>query len=106
MSQRLTPVDILNLRFRRKIRGYAPAEVDELLRRVAADLEHALAEGATLRERLTVMERELTQYRTMEATLRDALVLAQKAADQTRAYRRRRLAPVSRKRRPRRVSRN
>jgi cell division initiation protein len=85
MTQRLTPVDILNLRFRRRLRGYTPTEVDEFMRRAAADLEATLSENAALRERLGTTERELAQYRTIETTLRDALLLAQKAADETRA---------------------
>ncbi|HZO87375.1 MAG TPA: DivIVA domain-containing protein [Chthonomonadaceae bacterium] len=85
MRQDLTPIDILNVNLRRSLRGYSVAEVDEFKRQAAAALEHALAECAALRERMSSMERELGQFRTMEATLRDALVLAQKAADETRA---------------------
>ncbi|HLV79741.1 MAG TPA: DivIVA domain-containing protein [Chthonomonadaceae bacterium] len=85
MSQRLTPVDILNLRFRRGVRGYAIAEVDDFVRRVAADLEAALAENAALRERIGALEREISGFRSLETTMRDALVLAQKAADEMRA---------------------
>jgi cell division initiation protein len=84
MSQRLTPVDILNLRFNRRVSGYAIAEVDDFVRRVAADMEAALADSAALKERLLSLERELAQYREIESTLRDALVLAQKAADDAR----------------------
>jgi cell division initiation protein len=84
MTQRLTPVDILNLRFGRRVSGYAIAEVDDFVRRVATDLEAALAECAAQRERLLGQERELAQYHEIEATLRDALILAQKAADETR----------------------
>lgn len=83
-SERLTPVDILNIHFPRRLRGYAVAEVDEFVRRVAADMEAVLAEVAQLRDRVTVLERELAQYRTMETNMRDALVLAQKAAEETR----------------------
>src|SRR5579871_4194617 len=85
MSQRLTPIDILNLRFRRSLRGYSVADVDDFVRRVAGDLEAVLTEYAAQKERLGVQERELAQYHAMEATLRDALVLAQKTADETRA---------------------
>ena len=85
MSERLTPVDILNLRFRRSVRGYAVADVDDFVRRVAADMEAVLAESAALREQIGAQEREIAQFRTLETTMRDALVLAQKAADETRA---------------------
>lgn len=87
MSQtpRLTPVDILNLRFRRLPAGYAVVEVDEFVRRVAGDMEALLTEAAVQRERLSGLERELAQYRAMEVALRDSLVMAQQAADETRA---------------------
>ncbi|MCS6776746.1 MAG: DivIVA domain-containing protein, partial [Chthonomonadaceae bacterium] len=83
-SERLTPVDILNIHFSRRLRGYAVAEVDEFVRRVAADMEAVLTEVAQLRDRVAVLERELTQYRALETNMRDALVLAQKAAEETR----------------------
>jgi cell division initiation protein len=91
MSQapRLTPVDILNLSFRRSPAGYSVAEVDAFVRRVAGDMEALLTEAAVQRERLSGLERELAQYRAMEVALRDALVMAQQAADETRSSARR-----------------
>jgi DivIVA domain-containing protein len=85
MPERLTPVDILNTRFPRRLSGYAIPDVDEFVRRVASDMETVLAECASLRERIAAQERELGQYRALETTMRDALILAQKAADETRA---------------------
>ena len=85
MPDRFTPIDILNLKFRRQFRGYAPEEVDEFARRVAVDLEAALTECAAQRERMASHERELNQYHLLDTTMRDALVMAQKAADETRA---------------------
>ncbi len=85
MPERLTPVDILNLRFRRSPAGYSIAEVDEFIRRVAADMEALVTEIAQQRERLLTQERDLAQYRSLEVTLRDALILAQKTAEETRA---------------------
>ena len=85
MSERLTPVDILNMRFRRRWRGYAIAEVDEFVRKAASEMEKVLADNATMKERVGAIERELAQYRALEATMKDALILAQKAADETRA---------------------
>ena len=59
MSQRLTPVDILNLRFRRRLRGYAIGEVDEFVRRVATDMETLLAENASQRDRIELQVPEV-----------------------------------------------
>lgn len=85
MPKTLTPVDILNLRFRRSFRGYSVAEVDEFVRRFATDLETILTDSAQQRERLMAQERELAQFRSLETIIREALVLAQKAADETRS---------------------
>ncbi len=85
MSERLTPVDILNIRFRRRWRGYAIAEVDEFVRKTASEMEKVLADNAAMKERVGTIERELSQYRALESTMKDALILAQKAADETRA---------------------
>ena len=85
MSERLTPVDILNMRFRRRMRGYAIAEVDDFVRTTASEMEKILADNATMKERTANIERELSQYRALESTMKDALILAQKAADETRA---------------------
>ena len=48
----LTPVDILNLHFPRRVSGYDVAEVDAFVRRVAGDMETVLAESAALKERI------------------------------------------------------
>lgn len=85
MTQRLTPVDILNIHFRRRLRGYGVGEVDDFVRRVAADMEILLTESAVLQNRITALEQEVGRFRTLEATLRDAIVLAQQTADETRA---------------------
>jgi cell division initiation protein len=85
LTTSLTPVDILNVRFRRGFRGYSIAEVDDFVRRTAAALEASLAECAHLKEQIGTQQRDLEQYRQMENLMRDALVLAQKAADETRS---------------------
>jgi cell division initiation protein len=85
MDQRLTPVDIVNHRFGRGFRGYRASEVDDFVRRVSTDLEHALTEIADLRERLAASDKLVAHYRSIEDTLKDSLLLAQKAADETRA---------------------
>ena len=84
MTPRLTPVDILNKRFSRRFSGYHSTETDAFLREIAADMEAVLLENAAQREQLAALEREMTRYRSLENTMRDALVLGQKAADEIR----------------------
>lgn len=82
---RLTPIDISNKRFRRALRGYRPSEVDEFLAEVVADYEAVVLENAQLREQLAQARQELERYRAIEETMKEALVLAQRTADELRA---------------------
>ena len=80
----LTPIDILHRSFPRSIRGYRAEAVEDFLREVAADYEAALAENARMKEQLALLERELQRYRDMETALHEALVLANKTAEEVR----------------------
>lgn len=82
---RIKPVDIERTRFRKTFRGYDPDEVDDMMARVTCEIETLLIElrGAQAgSQRLTF---ELDGFRSQESTLRDALLLAQRMADETRA---------------------
>lgn len=81
---RLTPIDLLHRDFRRSLRGYAPGQVDDLLREAAADLEECLAENVRLREDAARLSGELERFRAIEGTLKEALILAQRAAEDAR----------------------
>lgn len=83
--QRLTPIDILHLSFRRQFRGYALQEVEEFRRRVSEELDIVLAESADLKDRLRNAEKELAHYRALEGAMHEALIMAQKSADEIRA---------------------
>lgn len=82
---RLTPIDITNKRFRRALRGYRTSEVDEFLAEVGADYEAVVVENAHLREQVAQMQQELERYRAIEEAMKEALVLAQRTADELRA---------------------
>lgn len=82
---RLTPIDIKNKRFRRALRGYRPNEVDEFLSEVGDDYEAVVVENARLREQVAQMQQELERYRAIEEAMKEALVLAQRTADELRA---------------------
>jgi cell division initiation protein len=82
---RQTPNDIVNKQFAKSRTGYSAAEVDDYLRQLAQDFEHALADTVRLQQRLEEIERELERFESIESTLKEALVLAQMAANETRA---------------------
>ncbi len=81
---RITSVEIVHRHFKHKINGYAPQEVDDFLREVASTLDSVLTECSTLRDKLTASEREIAQYRNLETAMHEALIMAQKSADEIR----------------------
>ncbi len=81
---KLRPNDILNKKFNHKMRGYDTTEVDEFMRDAAADYEQMMAENVQLKQRVDGLESELKRYKNIEGTLNNALVLAQKTADDLR----------------------
>lgn len=81
----LKPIDLLNKSFRLKVRGYDPSEVHQFLHAAATELERLLAENIGLKEQVESLEAEVGRYRDVERTLNNALVLAQKTAEEVMA---------------------
>lgn len=77
----LTPLDIQKQEFGVKMRGYNADEVDDFLDLVGKDYEKLYKENAELRERVKQLDKAVEQYKAMEATLQQSIVLAQTAAE-------------------------
>lgn len=85
MNKDMMPIDIVNHKFRQGLKGYLPAEVDDFLGRAADAYGKALEENDRLKRDLENAERALRQYQEVEETMKNALVLAEKTADETRS---------------------
>jgi cell division initiation protein len=81
----LTPLDIHNQEFRRVLRGYSEDEVDDFLDRVVADFETLLKENAQLKAQVEELRGRVEQYRQLENTLHNALIVAQETAEEVKA---------------------
>lgn len=81
---KITPVDIKNQSFGKSFRGYDPSEVDAFLEMVSSTLEDLLQENSQLKEKLSSVEATLTGYKDLEGNLKQALVTAQKSAEEIR----------------------
>lgn len=81
---KLTPMDINNKEFKRGLRGYNPDEVDEFLDEVVDNYEELYKENSKLKEKLEVLEEQISHYAKIETTIQNTLVLAQNAADQAK----------------------
>lgn len=78
---RITPLDLRNHVFPRRMTGYAREEVDDFLRMVAEDYESALREMQKQREQLIRLEARLEELSANEQVLQDTLTMAQKLSE-------------------------
>jgi DivIVA domain-containing protein len=80
---RLTPADIRQQEFRRTLKGYDQAGVEEFRERVASELERVLMERSQFEERLQGLREQLKSFRDREKALNDAVVVAQQLREDT-----------------------
>lgn len=80
-AMKITPLDIQQMVFRVKFRGYDREEVNRFLEEVAQTVESLNRDNAALRERITFLEQQVAELKRTEATLSNTLVSAQSLAD-------------------------
>lgn len=81
MSELLTSLDIVNQAFKKTMRGYDPAEVDEFLDRVAECLQIYAQKTKDYEREIETQIEKLTDYERLKDSLQEALVMAQKTAE-------------------------
>lgn len=77
----ITPMDIHNKTFSRKLRGYAEDEVNSFLEEVVSDYERIYREHREMEEQMDTLKTKLANYEKMEATMSSTLVMAQETAE-------------------------
>ena len=77
----ITPMDIHNKTFSKKLRGYADDEVNSFLEEVASDYERIYREHREMEEQMDSLKSRLAHYQKMEATMSSTLVMAQETAE-------------------------
>jgi cell division initiation protein len=80
----ITPNDIINKEFRMTLRGYATEQVDDFLQQISDRLFRVMEENQRLRAQTEEVRGHLQQYQQTEELLKNALVLAERAAEETR----------------------
>ena len=81
----LTPVEIRHVKLGRRLSGYDRKETDRLLADIVTSFEQVWRERADLADRVHELEQELARHREGEQAMRNALVTAERAADEMRA---------------------
>jgi len=75
---RITPLDIRKQEFRKGMRGLDAEEVYAFLSTVGDEYEAVLNDNKAVRGRLLELDDKVQEYRTMEKTLRDTLLTAER----------------------------
>ena len=78
---KVSPLDLRQVKFHTRLRGFDKAEVMALIAEVTDDYEHALHEVDRLRQEVSKMEALLEQHREHERDLRDTLSRRARADD-------------------------
>ncbi len=81
---RLTPLDVRKQEFRKAMRGFDAAEVEDFRARVADEMERLVRERNALEERGRTLAEEIGAYREREKAMNDALVAAQQLRAETK----------------------
>ena len=74
---RITPLDIQQVAFRIKMRGYDRQEVDSFLDSVTEDYEELVRENNSLKEKVADFEGQVAELKKKEGTLNSTLMQAQ-----------------------------
>lgn len=81
----LTPLDIHNKEFSRRLRGYDEDEVNEFLDQVIKDYEALIRENKELQSQLAAQSEKLGHFANIEETLSKTIIVAQEAADEVKS---------------------
>jgi cell division initiation protein len=84
MPDRLAAMDVEKQDFNRVFRGFAEDEVRIYLKSVADEIQSLNLQNSTQKEELSRFQTEMAAFRSRETALQDALVAAQRLADQIR----------------------
>jgi cell division initiation protein len=82
---KIGPVDIRTHTFTKRMRGVDEAEVRAFLELVADRLEESILEGEDLRGRIDRLEAEIREFRSLERTMRESLLSAERLVDERTA---------------------
>lgn len=83
MVVNISPLDVRKHEFRKTLRGYDPEEVMTFLDMVSIELENLVRDNASLKDRLGSVDAQLKKYHEIESTLRETLLSAQRAREET-----------------------
>ena len=82
MGELLSSLDVVNKAFKRTMRGYDPAEVDEFLDRVAESIQAYVQQTKEFERVMEDQSEKLKDYEKIKGSLHEALLMAQRTAEE------------------------
>ena len=79
---KITPIDIQQVSFGVRFRGYDRKEVDNFLDLLAQDYEMLIKESQEIKEKTASLEIQIMELKKKEATLNSTLIAVQKVVDE------------------------
>ena len=84
-SNMITPLDIENKKFSKQMmNGYNVEDVDDFLDELVVDYEKNYKELAEANDKIEKLTKDLEQYKNLEKTLQNTLVMAQTTAEEVK----------------------
>ena len=83
---KMTPLDIQQVGFKVKLRGYDRREVDAFLDSLTQDYEALLKENNVFKEKLADLEIQVLEFKKKEATLNNTLMKAQDLVEEMKGH--------------------
>lgn len=80
----LSPLDIQNIKFKKGFRGYKISDVDNFSDILLKDYEALYKENDEMRKLLIQADEQIKQYKSIETTLNNTLILAQQQAEEVK----------------------
>ncbi|MDI3534329.1 MAG: cell division initiation protein [Thermosediminibacterales bacterium] len=79
-----TPIDIKKIEFKKSFRGYNIEEVDEFMEKIKKDYEKLYEQNIRFKEEISELKDKIENYKNIEETLQNALILAQQTAEEVK----------------------
>lgn len=78
-----TPNEIQNLVFRKSLFGFHQNQILDVLSRIVEDYAEYIRENVRSKHRMEEMQEKIQYYQSIEHTLQNSLIVAQRASDET-----------------------
>ena len=82
---KVTPIEIRKYEFKKTFRGYDPDEVQYFLEMMADEMEALNREKISLEQKVNQYDKQLEEYRQIEKSMQNALIVAKETSDKSLA---------------------